>query len=378
MEYYLVGGAVRDKLLGLPIHDRDWVVVNGSREKMISKGFMPVGKNFPVFLHPRTKEEYALARTEKKSGVGYQGFTFDTSEKVTLEEDLKRRDLTINAMAMDDKGNIIDPYHGQEDLQNKKLRHVSDAFREDPLRVLRVARFAASYQSFGFHISKETRALLKDISASGELKHLSPERVWQETLKALKSSSPATYFEILIDINAFTQIFPHLPKTTQTDSSLQALKNMSDVTTDPYLRFATFISGIDKITTIIARNFIDESKFPRKLFSLTLNTIQQRRLILNCITLPPERVLKLLLSLNAFRDSQLLQEVLEVSSILFELNLANDTPFKQKDFLQQCKQEINHINYLKILNAKMTTIEKKEAVEQERLRIIQTVQTHFQ
>jgi tRNA nucleotidyltransferase (CCA-adding enzyme) len=378
MKYYLVGGAIRDKLLGLPIHDHDWVVVNGSREKMIAKGFIPVGKKFPVFLHPKTKEEYALARTEKKSGIGYQGFTFDTSAKVTLEEDLKRRDLTINAMAMDDKGNIIDPYHGQEDLKNKILRHVSHTFHEDPLRVLRVARFAASYQALKFHISTATLALLKDISSSGELKNLTPERIWHETLKALKSSSPTTYFEKLIDVNAFTHIFPRLPQITETDPSLKALENTSSITTDPYLRFAVFISSINKMTPIIARNFLDESKIPRKPSLLILNTIQQRNLILDCITMTPEKILKLLHSLNAFRDSQHLHEVLEISSILFKLNVTDKTLFRQKYFLQQCEQEISRINYLKILNEKMLPADKKQIVQQKRLRIIQDLQTQFQ
>ena len=174
MKTYLVGGAVRDKLLGLPVKDRDWVVVGATPEQLLAKGFKPVGRDFPVFLHPETGEEYALARTERKSAPGYQGFTFQTSTAVTLEQDLKRRDLTINAIAEDEAGRLIDPFNGVADLKRGVLRHVSAAFVEDPLRVLRVARFAATS---GFKIATGTRALLREISASGELDTLTPERV---------------------------------------------------------------------------------------------------------------------------------------------------------------------------------------------------------
>jgi tRNA nucleotidyltransferase (CCA-adding enzyme) len=169
MKTYLVGGAIRDKKLGLTVKDQDWVVVGETPESMLKKGFIPVGKSFPVFLHPKTKEEHALARTEKKSGKGYHGFIFNTDQSVTLEDDLKRRDLTINAIAKDKNGNLIDPYNGLKDLKEKKLRHVSDAFAEDPLRVLRVARFLARFKFFGFSIAYETLNLMKKITESGEL-----------------------------------------------------------------------------------------------------------------------------------------------------------------------------------------------------------------
>ena len=184
MRVYLVGGAVRDHLLGHPYHEKDYVVVGATPEQLIALGYQPVGKDFPVFLHPKTKEEYALARTERKSGHGYHGFEFHTDVSVTLEEDLIRRDLTINAMAMDDDGNIYDPYKGQQDLADRVLRHVSDAFVEDPLRVLRIARFAARYKSFGFSIAAETLALMQQLAESGELEALTPERVWKETARA--------------------------------------------------------------------------------------------------------------------------------------------------------------------------------------------------
>ena len=190
MKTYLVGGAVRDKLLGIPVKDRDWVVVGTTPDEMLNKGFKPVGKDFPVFLHPETKGEYALTRTERKSGKGYKGFTFHTSSDVTLEEDLQRRDLTINAIAEDENGNLIDPYAGEVDLQEKMLRHVSPAFVEDPLRVLRIARFAAT---LGFKIAPETMALLKEIADSDELDALVAERVWTEMERALAGKYPARF-----------------------------------------------------------------------------------------------------------------------------------------------------------------------------------------
>jgi tRNA nucleotidyltransferase (CCA-adding enzyme) len=212
MQQYLVGGAVRDTLLGQPIKDRDWVVVGSSIRQMLAQGYQTVGADFPVFLHPKTKEEYALARIERKMGVGYTGFSCNASSEVTLEEDLLRRDLTINAMAMDEQGNIVDPYGGQQDLQDKLLRHVSSAFVEDPLRVLRVARFAARYHSLGFTIAPETLTMMKSIVSSGELTALSPERVWQETARSLLEKHPEVYFENLRACGALKVWFPELDK----------------------------------------------------------------------------------------------------------------------------------------------------------------------
>ena len=210
MRIYLVGGAVRDKLLGYPIKDQDWVVVGGTTQQMLSQGYQAVGADFPVFLHPKTKEEYALARIERKVAKGYTGFSCDASSEVSLEEDLCRRDLTINAMAMDDQGNIIDPYNGQQDLKDKLLRHVSSAFVEDPLRVLRVARFAARYYSLGFRIAPETLALMHTIVTNDELAALSAERVWQETARSLMENHPEVYFENLRACGALAVWFPEI------------------------------------------------------------------------------------------------------------------------------------------------------------------------
>jgi tRNA nucleotidyltransferase (CCA-adding enzyme) len=210
MQIYLVGGAVRDKLLGRPIKDQDWVVVGSTPKQMLAQGYQAVGADFPVFLHPNTKEEYALARIERKIAKGYTGFSCDASSDVSLEEDLLRRDLTINAMAMDDHGAIIDPYNGQQDLKDKLLRHVSSAFVEDPLRVLRVARFAARYYILGFRIAPETLALMQTIVASDELTTLSAERVWQETARSLMETHPEVYFENLRACGALAMWFPEL------------------------------------------------------------------------------------------------------------------------------------------------------------------------
>ena len=208
MKVYLVGGAVRDSLLELPFNERDWVVVGATKEELIEKGYKQVGKEFPVFLHPETKEEYALARKERKTGAGHKAFSFEFDKNVSLEEDLKRRDITINAIAQDKEGNINDPYHGQQDIKDKKIRRVSDAFKEDPLRVLRVARFAAKLNRHGFSIDEDTMIEIQKIVSSGELTTLTKERLWMETQKALETDSPEVFFELIQECGALNQICP--------------------------------------------------------------------------------------------------------------------------------------------------------------------------
>jgi tRNA nucleotidyltransferase (CCA-adding enzyme) len=210
MQIYKVGGAVRDRLLGKPVTDIDWVVVGATTEEMLARGFRPVGADFPVFLHPQSGEEYALARTERKSGRGYGGFTFYANPEVTLEEDLIRRDLTINAMAEDDHGVLTDPYHGKQDLDARLLRHVSPAFAEDPLRVLRVARFAARYAELGFTIAPETLELMRQLSDSGELEALTAERSWKEISRALMENQPQVFIQALRDCGALKVLLPEV------------------------------------------------------------------------------------------------------------------------------------------------------------------------
>jgi tRNA nucleotidyltransferase (CCA-adding enzyme) len=254
MEVYLVGGAVRDKYLGRPVTDRDWVVVGSTPEAMIAAGYVPVGKAFPVFLHPKTKEEYALARTEKKSGHGYQGFTFNASPQVTLGEDLARRDITINAMAEDESGKLVDPYRGLHDLEHKVLRHVSPAFVEDPVRLLRVARFAARFDAFSLH--PDTKALLVDLVHSGEVQHLVADRVWQEWVKALSEPSAARFFDILVQCGAASIICADfLPRGYR-----HILTETRAAYTQPHVRFAALCFGMPATTL---SDFLQRYPVPR-------------------------------------------------------------------------------------------------------------------
>lgn len=256
MKIYQVGGAVRDKLLGLPVKDRDWLVVGSSPEEMQALGFTPVGQDFPVFLHPETHEEYALARIERKIAPGYTGFSFHTSADVSLEDDLRRRDLTINAMAEDEHGNLIDPFAGKQDLENGILRHVSPAFVEDPLRVLRVARFAAR---FDFKLSEQTLTLMQEISQSGELDTLVAERVWAELEKALAEQYPVRFFEVLQSCAALENIFPEIDKLfgipqpeqyhPEIDSgvhTMMVLQLACTLTDETIIRFAALVHDVGK------------------------------------------------------------------------------------------------------------------------------------
>lgn len=210
MKRYAVGGAVRDELLGLAVKERDWVVVGATPEAMVAQGYRPVGKDFPVFLHPQTREEHALARTERKSGRGYHGFTFHTGPEVTLEDDLRRRDLTVNAIARSEDGTLVDPYGGRRDLEARVLRHVSPAFAEDPVRILRLARFHARFAPLGFRVAEETLALMRGMVEAGEADHLVPERVWQETERALMLDAPSVFFRTLRDCGALARVMPEL------------------------------------------------------------------------------------------------------------------------------------------------------------------------
>jgi tRNA nucleotidyltransferase (CCA-adding enzyme) len=262
MQVYLVGGAVRDHLLGYPYHEKDYVVVGATPDQLLSQGYQPVGKDFPVFLHPETKDEYALARTERKSGLGYHGFEFYTDPSVSLEDDLIRRDLTINAIAMDADGNIYDPYNGQLDIQNKILRHVSHAFVEDPLRVLRIARFAARYKALGFTVAPETLALMQQLSESGELNVLTPERVWKETSRALMEHHADEYFEVLRACGALKVLFPELdalygiPQRAEyhpeIDCGIHTMMSLQQACKANYsleVRFATLVHDLGKALT---------------------------------------------------------------------------------------------------------------------------------
>jgi tRNA nucleotidyltransferase (CCA-adding enzyme) len=265
---YLVGGAVRDQLLGLPVRERDWCVVGATPEEMFERGFRAVGKDFPVFLHPETQEEYALARTERKTGAGYRGFQFDTSPAITIEDDLARRDLTINAMARDDRGTLIDPYGGMLDIEERRLRHVSDAFVEDPVRVLRAARFRARFHDLGFRIAGETLELMRTLVANGEVDALVPDRVWSEMRVALEGRNSRIFFETLRECGALERILPEVdalfgvpqpekwhPEIDTGVHTMMVLDQAERLSEDLAVRFAALVHDLGKATT-------DKAKLP--------------------------------------------------------------------------------------------------------------------
>ncbi|MEM1175651.1 MAG: multifunctional CCA addition/repair protein [Pseudomonadota bacterium] len=262
MQVYLVGGAVRDAALGLPVGERDWCVTGTTPQAMTERKFRPVGKDFPVFLHPETGEEYALARTERKTAAGYHGFAFNTSPEVTIEEDLARRDLTVNAMARDADDRLVDPYGGMRDLENRVLRHVSDAFIEDPVRILRVAKFAARFHSMGFTIADETLALMRRMVDDGEVDALVPDRVWRETETALRSSNARVFFETLRDCGALKAVFPEIdalfgvpqrkdyhPEVDTGLHTMLVLDQAERLSPDSDVRFAALVHDLGKATT---------------------------------------------------------------------------------------------------------------------------------
>lgn len=331
MKTYLVGGAVRDQLLGLAVRERDWVVVGARPEELLDRGFKPVGKDFPVFLHPETAEEYALARTERKTGPGYRGFDTMFSPDVTLEQDLERRDLTINAIARDEAtGQLVDPFHGQRDLQERWLRHVSPAFVEDPVRVLRLARFAARFAPLGFRVAPETMELLREIAARGELDALVPERVWQETQRALEMPVPSQFFEVLREGNALPVIFPEIhalfgvpqpekwhPEIDTGVHTMMVLDQATQLSEDPVVRFAALVHDLGKATTPthelprhvaheergvgIIEELCDRLRIPNAYRELGVLVSRYHLHMHKIAELRPSTVLELLGSLDAFR-----------------------------------------------------------------------------
>ena len=308
MTVYRVGGAVRDTLLGFPFSETDWVVVGSTPEALLAEGYTQVGKDFPVFLHPETKEEYALARTERKSGHGYHGFAVHADPSVTLEEDLARRDLTINAMAEDRDGVIIDPYGGQTDLEAKVLRHVSPNFVEDPLRVLRVARFAARYRHLGFTVAVETQTLMQTLSDSGELGHLPAERVWIETERALGERDPAVYFEVLRDCGALVHCFPEIAVT----SGIDRLAVASLHTHNSPCRWAILLSELPPERAIDCSTRIKAPNHYRDLADRVCTWRPRTKAALA----DPTGCLELLRGLDALRRDALFQDFLEALAVL--------------------------------------------------------------
>jgi tRNA nucleotidyltransferase (CCA-adding enzyme) len=325
MEIFLVGGAVRDKHLGLPVGERDWVVVGSTPEEMLQLGYQPVGRDFPVFLHPETKEEYALARTERKTGHGYTGFETCATADITLEQDLQRRDLTINAMAETPDGELIDPCNGASDLGDGVLRHVSPAFAEDPVRILRVARFAARYAHLGFRVAHATNALMRKMVADGEVDHLVPERVCAELVKALAEKTPSRFFTVLYGCGALARLFPeieplYLVEPDPAHGRASPLVTLDAVVTDSRdtaLRFAGLVCDIDRFGQ---DNFdrdalavlCDRVRLPNQYRELAQQVLARRREILSADRSGPEAVMDLLENTDALRRPQRFAGLLQV------------------------------------------------------------------
>ncbi|NBC98339.1 multifunctional CCA addition/repair protein [Atlantibacter hermannii] len=338
MKSYLVGGAVRDALLGLPVKDRDWVVVGATPAQMLELGYQQVGRDFPVFLHPQTREEYALARTERKNGYGYTGFVCYAAPDVTLEQDLLRRDLTINAIALDENGEFVDPYNGRADIEKRLLRHVSGAFNEDPLRVLRVARFAARFAHLNFTIAEETQALMREMTEAGELTHLTPERVWKETENALRSHNPHIFFKVLRDCGALNVLFPELDALfgvpapekwhPEIDTGVHVLMTLSMaamLSPDVDVRFATLTHDVGKGLTPprlwprhhghgpagvpLVENMCQRLRVPNEIRDLARLVAEFHDLIHTLPILQPKTIVKLFDSIDAWRKPQRVEQI---------------------------------------------------------------------
>ncbi len=363
MKIYLVGGAVRDQLLNYPFEERDWVVVGASPKQMVKQGFKPVGKDFPVFLHPETNEEYALARTERKTAPGYKGFIFHTDPSVTLEEDLKRRDLTINAIAQDSKGCLIDPYGGQHDIQEKILRHVSSAFLEDPVRILRVSRFTSRYHHLGFKIAKETIELMRTMVKQRETQHLVAERVWQETYKALTEKSPAQFLTSLKDCKALNDIFPELTEPLFSKSLIN-LQNMALQTENPEMRFAALCYSLEATTIEKLCKRLSTPNHFRELAVL----IRQHALNMQLThQLSAISITKLLQDIDANRKTERFQKAL--NGINWVLNGSKPSNFIV--FWQTALHYFQQVDPQKLIAKGYTKAALGEAIAQERLQQIE-------
>jgi tRNA nucleotidyltransferase (CCA-adding enzyme) len=340
MKRYLVGGAVRDRLLGLPVKERDWVVVGADPQTMLDAGYRQVGKDFPVFLHPQTKEEHALARTERKSGHGYRGFTVQAGPDVTLEDDLRRRDLTVNAIAEDEHGTLVDPYGGARDLEARTLRHVSEAFAEDPVRILRIARFHARFAPLGFRVADETLALMRDMVAAGEADHLVPERVWQETQKALmQAARPSVYFQTLRACGALARVMPEVdalsgvpqradyhPEIDSLVHTLMCVDAAASAGHDLAVRYCALVHDLGKARTPqhewpshrmhdargvpLVEVFSERLRVPTLMRELAVAHTREHLLVHRVFELRPQTLLELLERIWGLRDAARFEQVL--------------------------------------------------------------------
>ncbi len=400
MNVYLVGGAVRDQLLGLPVTERDWVVVGETPQAMLQRGYQQVGKDFPVFLHPKTGEEYALARTERKSGRGYTGFTTYSAPDVTLEDDLLRRDLTINAIAQDSDGNLIDPFNGQADLKQKRLRHVSQAFVEDPLRVLRLARFAARFCGLDFKVADATTVLCRRITREGELAELTAERVWQECFKALKTNHPEAFFAVLRDCGGLKVLFPeldqlygvpnpphHHPEIDSGVHTMMVLQQAVKLTDDPMVRFAALVHDLGKGVTDPAhwpkhhghekagipliQVLCERYRIP-KAFKRLAEHVSQFHLHCHKIReLNPKTIVNMLESLDAFRRPSILDQFIPACQADAQGRTGyENNPYPQADHLKKLFAAAQSVNVQDIIATGKQGAEIKEALHRQRIKKI--------
>jgi tRNA nucleotidyltransferase (CCA-adding enzyme) len=404
METYLVGGCVRDKLLGLSVKDRDWVVVGSSPDEMLAKGFRPVGKDFPVFLHPDSHEEFALARTERKNGRGYHGFSFHAAADVTLEQDLARRDLTINAIAEDENGRIIDPFNGQADLKKGLLRHVSPAFVEDPVRVLRIARFAAR---FDFKIADETQALIREMVASGELEYLVPERVWQELFKALQTDKPSLFFTTLREVGVLAVLFPDIdrlfgvpqnpkwhPEVDTGVHVMMVLDQSARLTDDVGVRFAALCHDLGKgltpetilpshkgheATSVeLTRTLCSDLRVPRDISNLAVKVAEFHTDVHLLFELDAERVLTVLEGVDSFRRPGLFEQYLLAGEADFRGRPGyEDAPMPEGEAFRACYKAAAAVSASEFIEGGLSGIAIGQAIRDKRLKVIDETLAHY-
>ncbi|HGM6861748.1 multifunctional CCA addition/repair protein [Serratia rubidaea] len=402
MKIYLVGGAVRDSLLELPVVDRDWVVVGATPEQLLAQGYQQVGKDFPVFLNPQTHEEYALARTERKSGHGYTGFTCYAAPDVTLEEDLLRRDLTINAIAQTTEGELLDPYHGVQDLNARVLRHVSAAFGEDPLRVLRVARFAARFAHLGFTIAPETAALMRQMADSGELAALTAERVWKETEKALQSRSPQVYFQVLRDCHALGVLFPEIdalfgvpapekwhPEIDTGIHTLMTLAIAARLSPETDVRFAALCHDLGKGLTPkeywphhhghgpagvrLVEAMCQRLRVPNPLRDLAKLVAEYHDLIHTVNKLRPETLLKLFDAIDVWRKPQRLEQIILTSEADARGRTGfEEQPYPQGDYLREAYRIASDVSVKEVVASGLQGPAIREEVQRRRRQALAT------
>lgn len=405
MQIYKVGGAVRDQLLGRPVVDTDWVVVGATPEQMLAEGYRPVGEDFPVFLHPQTGEEYALARTERKTGHGYAGFTFYAAPTVSLEEDLARRDLTVNAMAQGDDGQLIDPYGGQQDLAACVLRHVSPAFAEDPLRVLRVARFAARYAELGFSIAAETQALMRQLAESGELQHLTAERVWHECARALMEPHPEVFIQVLHNTGALAVLLPEVdalfgvPQRAEyhpeIDTGLHVLCVLQQCALHQQnlsVRWACLLHDVGKGLTPaevlprhlghevrglkLIRHINKRLKVPKEMSELALLVGEYHTQCHRALELKPSTLLKLLMRLDCIRRPQRLEDFASACSMDAKGRYGfEQSAYPQADYVRAAAQTLRDISIKPLLEQGLRGAELGQALEQLRLRALKTLKS---